>query len=100
MSSACSPSEPTMTGASSFVSPSVMMALSVTGSSAARECAEYRSKTNPCAVRNPLPPFVQAPFVGLGHRETALLLDQGRIRARHANVSTEYQEDAERGLGV
>ena len=41
---------PTMTGASSLVSPSVMMALSVTGSSAATAFAHYRSK-RPIAQR-------------------------------------------------
>src|ERR1700733_8181068 len=92
MSMARSSSVPTMRGASSFVSPSVMMALSVTGSSAARACAHYRSKTTvaqrPIGSGTPAP-FVQPALVGLRHREPPLLLDEARVRPWDAHVPGE-----------
>src|SRR5258708_37911453 len=103
-----SPSLPRMMGASNFVSPSVMMALSVTGSSAdakrlgtigqnapPREGDGARRSGTP-SPGNPGQPAL----VRLVHREPPLLAQERAVGLGNAWIAAEREQHLERGLGV
>src|SRR5579883_1106433 len=121
MSMACSFSVPMTTGTSSLVSPTEIVALSLTVSSALwqrqRTICQFhtwRSAQTPALLRSyrkltpsgrsqrgpPGSAPLEAPLVGLRHTQPALLLHERRVRPRHPHVAAEGQHHLQRGLRV